>query len=488
MADASETGTSTQDTAAGDDDDGGVTGDSITGDPEPSEDTAPGETGDEEPLPDPDAPAKLFSHDYLPVYRITMQGADWPQAWDHLLTQVDPDDKCAERPFSEASVIFENPWSGESEEYTQVGFRIRGHDLPEKILDQPDERFGFKMSFVHYMPGRQFHEHKMLNFLSSERDDTLMKQCLMYELLRDFDIPAPLCNFAAVYVNDEYVGVFAHVQERDDSSYRKNRFPDDPDGSMYELGDCLGDDEDALMNLGPFVEPYVNTYQIEAGTTEEDMLTDLIPFAQCASAAQQDFIGCIGDHIHLDEWQRAIAAHFAVPDMDGWAPSSSNFMLYHYGPQGSPRRFVVYPWDVDRTFKDDCFKNDDEGDNNTGPCHIMGQVWEDGASPVLVNRLRQPPFQSDFCAAVQAFVDQHFNPDAMDTRLSDLRYKPRQSAQPFNGLIAPSLDDLMQHDPLWDHDRFVIGYNEITQELLPDRHAALLEQLATCEISPLITN
>jgi hypothetical protein len=448
-----------------------------------------GTSGGPDPSAEADAPAKLFAHDYLPVYRVTMlQGSNWTEAWEFLLTQLDPDEKCAERPFIETSVAFENPWTGETEHYEQVGFRIRGHDLPEMILAQPDERFGFKMSFSTFMPGRKFHGHKRINFLSSERDDTLMRQCLTYELMRDFDIPTARCNFASVYVNDDYVGVFAHVEERDDGTYPKNRFPDDPSGSLYEFGDCWGDDEDALADLGPNDGPYIDTYQLEAGTTAADISSNLIPFLQCANAAEPDFIACIAEHIDIDEWHRAMAAHFAIPDMDGWAPSSSNFLLYHYGPQGAARRFVIFPWDVDRAFKDDCDKNDGDGNNHTGPCHILGYVWEDGSSTELVNRLREPPFRSDYCAATQAFVDQHFNPAAMATRMHELRTQPRLAATPFDGLAAPSLQDLIERDPLWDLARFEDGYDEMLDTNVPNRHAALLDQLSECEMSPLIEN
>lgn len=451
-----------------------------------------GDTGDDEtdpePPPDPDAAGNLFSHDYLPVYRITMQGSNWAEAWDFLMGQLDPVDKCADRPFSEASVAFENPWTGETEHYDQVGFRIRGHDLPAQILAQPDERFGFKMSFATFLPGRRFHGHKQINFLSSERDDTLLRQCLTYELMRDFDIPVARCNFASVYVNGDYVGVFAHAENNDDGSYPLNRFADDPTGSMYQFGDCWGDDDDVLMDLGPDAEPYVETYQLEAGTTELDVAADLIPFLQCASAPDQEFIACIEAHIDLDEWHRAMAAHFAIPEMDGWAPSSGNFVLYHHGPQGEARRFVVFPWDVDRAFKDDCDGNDGNGNNAAGPCHILGYSWEDGVSPELVNRLREPPFRSGYCDAAQAFVDQHYHPAAMAARMNELRNQPRQAAQPFEGLTDPSLADLMDHDPLWELARFDEDFAELLDELIPDRHAALLEQLSECEVSPLIAN
>ncbi|KIG14417.1 Cellulosomal protein [Enhygromyxa salina] len=436
--------------------------------------------------PDPAAPEKLFSHDYLPVYRITMHGADWSQAWDYLLAQLDSKAKCAERPFIEADIEFENPWTGETEAYEQVGFRIRGHDLPEQILSQPDERFGFKMSFVEYVPGRRFHGQRRLNFLSSERDDTLMRQCLVYEIMRDFDVPTARCNFASVYVNGDYVGVFAHVEERDDGSYVQNRFPDDPDGSMYEFGDCWGDEEDVMRDLGPDVQPYAETYQLEAGTVETDILTDLIPFSQCASAPQQEFEACIEDHIHLDEWHRAMASILAIPEMDGWASSSSNFVMYNYGPLGASRRFVVFPWDVDRAFKDTCDENDDEGDNLTGPCHIMAKSWEDGMSPLLVNRLREPPFRAGFCAAMESFVEQLYNPAAIASRVADLRTRPRLAAKPFEGMTEPSLEYLMQHDPLWDHARFMDGIEDIVEERVPDRHAALVQQLMDCEMSPLV--
>ncbi|WP_181234037.1 CotH kinase family protein [Enhygromyxa salina] len=439
-------------------------------------------------LPSESDAENLFSHDYLPVYRITMHGADWPEAWDYLLDQLDPDDKCAKRPFIEADVAFENPWTGEVEHHEQVGFRVRGHDLPDKILSEPDERFGFKMSFVEYVPGRRFYSQRRLNFLSSERDDTLMRQCLVYDMMRDFEIPTARCNFASVYVNGDYVGVFAHVEERDDGSYVKNRFPDDPKGSLYEFGDCWGDEENVLVDLGPDVGPYAETYQLEAGTVDTDILTDLIPFSHCASAPHQEFVGCIEAHIQLDEWHRAMASILSIPEMDGWAASSSNFLLYNYGPKGEPRRFVVFPWDVDRAFKDTCEENDDEDGNLSGPCHILGQSWEDGTSPVLVDRLREPPFRAGFCAAVQAFVDQHYNPEAITARVTDLRTRPRLAAKPFEGVTTPSMEYLVQHDPLWDHARFMDGVHDLVEVRAPARYAALLDQLIECEVSPLVAN
>lgn len=482
------TSTSDHEPASESSSDAGTGGDGDSGaDTESSSED--GTSGDPDPSPDPDVPAKLFSHDYLPVYRITVpQASNWAEAWEFLMTQLDPVEKCAERPFVETTVAFENPWTGETEHYEQVGFRIRGHDLPAQILALPDERFGFKMSFSTFMPGRKFHGHKRVNFLSSERDDTLMRQCLTYEVMRDFDIPAARCNFASVYVNDDYVGVFAHVEERDDGTYATNRFPDDPSGSLYEFGDCWGDDEDVFIDLGPDVEPYLDTYQLEAGTTEVDVSSNLIPFLQCAGASEQAFIACIEEHIDIDEWHRAMAAHFALPDMDGWAPSSGTFLLYHYGPQGAPRRFVIFPWDVDRAFKDDCYKNDGAGDNHTGPCHILGYVWEEGISTELVNRLREPPFRSGYCAAAQAFVDQHFNPTAMAARMHELRTQPRLAATPFEGLAAPSLEDLIERDPLWDLARFEDEYGDMIDDRVPDRHAALLDQLLECEMLPLIAN
>lgn len=483
--DASSSGGTSSDGSTGGDGDG----DAGTNDTEDDSSSGGGSDLPPDPdAPDPDVPAKLFSHEYLPVYRITMQGANWAEAWAFLLTQIDSANKCADRPFTATTVEFENPWTGETEHYDQVGFRIRGHDLPEQILAQPDARFGFKMSFATFMPGRRFHGHKLINFLSSEHDDTLMKQCLTYDLMRDFGIPVAWCNFASVYVNDDYVGVFAHVEDRDDGSYLENRFPDDPSGSLYEFGDCLGDEDDALTDLGTDVEPYMDTYQLEAGTSEADLASNLIPFLQCANAPDQEFIACIGEHIDIDEWHRAIAAHFSIPDMDGWAPSSSNFLLYHYGPQGDPRRFVIFPWDVDRAFKDDCSANDGDGNNLTGPCHILGYVWEDGMSPELVNRLREPPFRSDYCATVQAFVDQLFTPAAMTARMNQMRTQPRLAAKPFDGLAEPSLEDLIERDPLWDLARYDGEFVDMLEDKVPDRHAALLEQLLECEIAPLSEN
>jgi len=450
----------------------------------------------------------LFAEEYLPVYRVTMGGGDWAGAWDELVAAVPPG-ACDVREFLAVDLDFENPWTGKTETYEEVGFRIRGHDTvatgdcsestticPD--LSQETERYGFKISFVHPMgtgftkdhAGRRFHDHRRINLLSSEGDDSLLKQCLAYGLLRDFDVPTPWCNHALLYVNDDFVGVFQHVQERDDGGYPDNRFADDPDGSMYEVADCMNN-EAPLEYIDGNPTSYEAEYQLLAGTTPEDMSADLIPFLQCAADADQAaFVACIGEHIDVVEWQHAIGAALALPDMDGWAASGSSFVFYHYGPGGGARRFVVFPWDMDRAFKDDCDENDADPDNEgTGKCHILsnGRLGED-VSPELVNRLREPPFRDDYCGAVEVFVNTLFNPDDMGTRVDHLRTVPRRAAKPFEGMDAPSLDEIFgtDTDPLFDYDTWSGEVDDLMTERFVPRKAALDDQLSTCMTDALV--
>ena len=64
-------------------------------------------------------------------------------------------------------------------------------------------------------------------------DPSKLRERLGYSLFREMDIVAPRAVHARVYINGEYHGLFAAV-EQVDGRFTANRFPNDGDGNLYK--------------------------------------------------------------------------------------------------------------------------------------------------------------------------------------------------------------------------------------------------------------
>jgi hypothetical protein len=334
----------------------------------------PGITADE-PLWDPEA---------VPVYRLKFDGAGWE---DRLEAAFDPFE-CGDRTYEPATLLFENPATGETETWPDVGVRYRGHNVYEESVM---ERRGFKISFDEFVPDRTFHGVAKLNLLGTEGDYTLLRERVALGLMDAAGVVAPRVGHARLYVDGAYMGVFPNSEEADDQAFLDAHFSADEaeGGSYYKVKGYCGD-RASLQWVSDDPSAYVATYEPKAGTDLEDVSADLIPFLACASSDTDEALAaCLPDHIDVDAWLREIAVDMALPDVDGMASAGQNFLLYR-PPDG---RFVVIPWDKDLSLT---LTNNDPEDGGIFELHPS---WLENSQPVLVNRMRSI-YREEFCAAV----------------------------------------------------------------------------------------
>ena len=270
------------------------------------------EIGAEDPVWDPAS---------LPIFRLTL-----PADWEAQLTAIIPTDSCAERGTILGSLDYENPQSGETEAYSDVAFRYRGHTA----LDDPEKRFGLKLLFDTVDPDQRFHEMQNVNLLGSEGDDSLLRERTAQLLMDRLGVPAPRLNHGRVYVNDAFQGLFPIAEEPDDQAFLDAHF-DDPSGHLYKVEGYCGGQADFLYESEDTGD-YDTMYEAKAGTLPEDVLADLLPMIRCASGLSGDLATCLPDSV----------------DVDGLAGAGQNFMIY---ADPASLRLVVYPWDKDQAFR-----------------------------------------------------------------------------------------------------------------------------------------
>src|SRR3954468_18804174 len=94
------------------------------------------------------------------------------------------------------------------------------------------QRFSLKLDFNEYRKDARLDGLKKLNLHAMSADPSKMRERLGYSLYRDIGVLAPRAVHARVYINGEYHGLFAAVEEVD-GKFAANRFPGSGDGNLY---------------------------------------------------------------------------------------------------------------------------------------------------------------------------------------------------------------------------------------------------------------
>ncbi len=325
----------------------------------------------------PDGPADddVWDDRYVPSYRLTFEDADWAARMEALI----PTDACEDRAYLEATLEYDNPKTGETEHYTRVGVRYRGHSA---LTD--GQRWGFKVSFNEFVEGQEFHELHNLNFMGTEGDFSLLRERLAQWVMREAGVPAPRVTHVALTINGEFQGVFPFSEEPDDDPYLDHHFEDDSGGLYKVEGYCRGTAD--FEYDGDDADDYDKQYEPKADTTPEQLEAELIPLLQCASGTDAELLACLPAHADVDEWITEMAVDMVLPDVDGLAGAGQNFMLYRDPGVGG---FVVYPWDKDQAFSTNAAASTSIWD--------LHPSWSE--SPELTQRIRRL-WKDEFCGEV----------------------------------------------------------------------------------------
>jgi len=378
---------------------------------------------------------------YLPVYRITIDAEDW--AGD--LAALHATDTCEVRNYRPSTVDYENPQSGETERYDNVGIRYRGHSAL-----QGDNRFGFKLSFDEYDEVGEFHGLHKVNLNGTEGDSSLMRERLAQWVMRSAGVPAPRVSHTRVYVNGEYQGIFPFTEEPDDQVYLDAHF-DDPDGSLFKVdGYCEGDGD--FEWKGEEVDSYDSRYEAKAGTGEEAFTEDLIPMIACASNEDDAaMLACVDEHIDVAEFFTEIALDMALPDVDGMAAGGQNFLLYHDPSTGL---FVAYPWDKDQSFRVSDALSDSIWD--------LHPTWREEGGPEFLRRLRALR-SVEFCAEVLRVADLT-DPAVLGDELDR---------------VESLLEGYIADDPWFAEGAWAYHVDSV-REAIAERHEAVVAEATAC--------
>lgn len=239
------------------------------------------------------------------------------------------------------TIYFHNAHIDETVE--NVGFRLRGN------TSRQAQKKSFKLDFNHFVLGRNFFDVEKIDLNGEHNDVSIIRSKLSWEFYKSMGMTAPRANHVAVYINDQYFGLYISVEHIDDTFLGKN-FPDDS-GNLWK---CLWPAD--LTYRGPDAEDYhpwvdgVRPYELK---TNEDEYN----FAQLARLI--NIINHDPDSLEhvldVSAFIQYLAVNIITGSWDDYRSLRNNFYLYH---NPAKDQFTLIPYDYDNTFGVDWFNVD----------------------------------------------------------------------------------------------------------------------------------
>lgn len=304
----------------------------------------------------------------------------------------------------------------------------------------------YLVRFDKYDDVQRFAGLRRVSFDNGVQFGSLFSEPIITEILRAEGIETHRCNYAKVFVNDQYQGVYVNV-ERIDDSFLQRHFPDS-DGGLWknDLGGPAGD----LRFIGDDPKQYEKAF--EAKNKAAKSRVRLVEFIKRINQTPDaEFLSMLESNVVVDDFLHVTAVMLlsgAFDQLTGWGPH--NFYLLDDTKQN---RWHYMPWDLDVGFCEIAF----------GHVHVLDDwnaAWPVPAgrtNPLLDRIIANPTLLARYRVIAAEILEQHFQPDRLCKRI-DAKYnlvKADLQADPFPHRRATVASDKSYDDIVESMKTFV---------------------------------
>ncbi|MCB0761162.1 MAG: CotH kinase family protein [Flavobacteriales bacterium] len=217
----------------------------------------------------------------------------------------------------------------------QVGVRYKG--FSSVSVDQEKNPFNIKLDYI--VAGQSYQGRDKLKLANVIHDPSFLREVLSYEVARQY-MPAGMANFAKLFINDEYWGLYTNV-EAVEKEFLVNHFPD-PDGSFFKCNpeqlDLFGENSNLSNTPGSAEANYYELYTLESETGWTDLL-DLIDVLN-------DDAQNVESVLNVDRALWMHAFNYGLINYDSYIGFAQNYYLYH----DHNGQWNTIPWDLNMSF------------------------------------------------------------------------------------------------------------------------------------------
>ncbi len=290
----------------------------------------------------------------------------------------------------------------------QVAIRFKGNSSSRP--NQLHKR-SFLIKFNKYNEAQRFLGLRRVSLDNGVQFGSLFSEPIITEILRQEGITVHRSNYAKLYLNDEYQGVYVNV-ERLDKSFLEYHWPG-TDGALWKVD--LGGPGSNLQFMGKNPAAYHQAFEAKNNLAKKNT-GKLVDFIRLINQAKQpEFTTQLKARLALDEFMRVTAILLfagAFDQLTGWNPH--NYYLYHDLKQ---ERWHYLPWDLDVGFCEIAF----------GQIYVIEDwhaAWPvPGATnnPLLEAIIADVELLAAYRQSAKEILDKYFEPERL-SKIIDAKY------------------------------------------------------------------
>jgi spore coat protein CotH len=275
-----------------------------------------------------------------------------------------------------------------------VGIHVRGNTSRDAA------KKSFELSFNSYVFGRKYRGLEKMKLNGEHNDVSILRSKISCDLFTQCGLPSPRTSYIKLYINNEYKGLYIHV-EHFDEEYIQKRFPNDNTGNLFKC--FYGSD---LTYHGTNPTYYQNTYKLKTNEVVNDYSGLIHLIEVLYNSANANFVCEIQDVFDVDSYLRTLAVEILIGQWDGYAYNKNNYFLYERPSDG---KFIFMEYDLDNTFGIDWF-NVDWSTRNI-------YTWANSNRPLYSKLLAVPYFKDRFNYHMKDILTNYFVPSSMMSSL-----------------------------------------------------------------------
>ncbi len=148
--------------------------------------------------------SRLFATDRVHTLDIVMND------WEGFI------ETCENEEYSMCSVVIDG------ENYSNIGIRAKGNTSLSNVSQMDSNRYSFKLEFDQYDNTKSYYGLDKISLNNIIQDNTYMKDYLVYRMMGEFGVAAPLCSYVYITVNGEDFGLYLAVESIEESFLQRN--------------------------------------------------------------------------------------------------------------------------------------------------------------------------------------------------------------------------------------------------------------------------
>ncbi len=302
-----------------------------------------------------------------------------------------------------------------------VAVRLKGNSSSNP---HQSHKRSFLIKFNEYEADARFFGLQRVSFDNGVQFGSLFSEPIVTRILRDQGLPTHRANYARIFLNGDYLGVYVNV-ERIDMSFVQQHLPDS-NGALFKVDEGGPGSNLQLVSDAPSF--YKKTFEPKSDSAKK-AYAHLVDFMRMINAAEPDeFAAALESSLELDDFLRVSAVMLfsgAFDQLTGGSPH--NYYLY-YDTQRDRWRYL--PWDLDVGFCEEAF----------GRLHVLADwnaAWPlpptPAPNPLLERIVADPALLQRYRQVARTVLEDYFEPKHL-CEIIDANYKriqPDLESDPF---------------------------------------------------------